>query len=132
MFQNKWIWTERKIRIDVRRLRHKLLYTLNCKPCRPCLPIFAWFWHIAISCSVVRMTVNARIEWIWVDEVRIIKVYFTFTVVMTTLMYLALNHPQEFSRLRLQAAFQGNVGFDLFYQSVYILVRAIACYWDLA
>lgn len=31
---------------------------------------------------------------------------------MTTLMYLALNHPQEFSRLRLQAAFQGKVGFD--------------------
>lgn len=30
---------------------------------------------------------------------------------MTTLMYLALNHPQEFSRLRLQAAFQGK-GFD--------------------
>lgn len=42
---------------------------------------------------------------------------------MTTLMYLAPNHPQEFSHLRLQAAFQGKVGFDLFYQSVYILVR---------
>ena len=49
---------------------------------------------------------------------------------MTTLMYLALNHPQEFSRLRLQAAFQGKVGFDfvlpVYILYYYILVRAIA------
>jgi len=87
-------------------------YVISCyilwiaSPAGPVCPFLPGFdMYIAMQRS--QNDCQCRVEWIWEDEVWIIKIYFTFSVVMTTLMYLALNHPQEFSHLRLHAAFQG-------------------------